>query len=135
MGCIKTSAIKSKLTSFCLKLIYEILVPSNPLNYGKSIVGNTNMEEIKKDGLAGKKGSSGNKCCLSKIEKQAVAAKVALLQSTSIWICDSGASVHCMDDKMGGINIHEGGIIGTMGDHDEAMTASSIMDVAGTWCN
>ena len=40
-----------------------------------------------------------------------------------------------MNDRTGSINIHEGGCIGTMGMHGKAITASTIMDIAGTWCN
>ena len=34
-----------------------------------------------------------------------------------------------------GSNIHEGSDAGTIGAHGEAMTASSIMNISGTWCN
>ena len=57
-------------------------------------MGNTNKEEIKKDGLVGKKGSSGTKCYWTKIEKLALPAKVTLLQSIVTWIGDSGVSIH-----------------------------------------
>ena len=36
-----------------------------------------------------------------------------------------------MNDRTGDINIHEGGGIGAMGAHGEAMTASFIMDITG----
>ena len=64
-----------------------------------------------------------------------VLAKVALLQSTNIWICDAGASLHCMNDTTRGINSHQNGSNGIMGVHGGANTASSIMDTTGTWCN
>ena len=108
------------------------MVPSNPPDDNKNNMGNVNMEETKEDGLDGEKGSSGTKCCLSKIEKLAVPARVALLQSTNIWVGDSGASVHCMNKRDGGSNIHKGSGPGTLGTHGKAMTASSIMDIAGT---
>ena len=41
------------------------------------------MGKIIKDGLAGKKASSGIECCVSKIEKFAALAKVAILQSAN----------------------------------------------------
>ena len=81
------------------------------------------------------KSSSGIKYCLNKMEKLAVPAKVALLQSANIWMADLGVSIHCMNDETGGINVHEGGNVGTMGTHSEATTASSIIDIARTWCN
>ena len=58
-----------------------------------------------------------------------------LLQSDNIWVGDSGASVHCTNDRHGGSNIHEGNGTGTIGLHGEAMTDSSIMDITGNWCN
>ena len=81
----------------------------------KNGTGNINMEENKKDG---EKGSSGAECCLSKIEK----------------LGDLGAS-HCTNNRCRGSNIHEGSGTGTIGAHGGAMTASSIMDITGTWCN
>ena len=75
---------KTDLLELVLKKLEEIPVLNNPANDCKNIMGNTNMEEIKKDGLAVEKGSGGTKCCLSKIEKLAVLAKVALLQSTLV---------------------------------------------------
>ena len=74
-------------------------------------------------------------CCLSKIEKLAVLARVVLLQSANIWVGDSEASVHCTNDRTKCTNIHKGSVIDTMCAHGEAMTASSIMDIPGTWCN
>ena len=67
---------------------------------------------------------------MSKIEKLAVPAKVTILQSTNIWVGDLGVSVHCTNDRTGGINIHEGSSIGTMGGHGDATTAISIVDIA-----
>ena len=118
-----------------LKRFNKILVPSNPTNNSKYDIGNTNEEEIKKDGLAGKNGSSCTKYCLNEMEKLAVLAKVAMLQSINIWVGDSGASVHCTNDRTKDINIHEGGGIGTMDMHGETMTASSSIDSARTWYN
>ena len=69
------------------------------------------------------------------IKKLAVPAGVALLQSANIWVGDSGASVHCTNDRCRGSNIHEDSGTGTVGAHGGAMTASSIMDITGTWCN
>ena len=46
-----------------------------------------------------------------------------------------GASVHCTNDWCRGSNICKGSGTGTIGAHCEAMTASSMMDVAGTFCN
>ena len=36
---------------------------------------------------------------------------------------------------MGDISIHEEGSVDTVGMYGEAMTANSIMDIGGTWCN
>ena len=47
---------------------------------------------------------------------------------------DSGASNNYTNDRTRGINIHEGGNIGPIGTHGEAMTASVIMDITGIWC-
>ena len=58
--------------------LHEILISGNQTNYGENNIGNTNMEEVKKEGLAG--GSSGTKCHLSKIEKLAVLSRVAQLK-------------------------------------------------------
>ena len=43
--------------------------------------------------------------------------------------------MHCTNDRCGASNLHEGSGAGTIGAHGEAMTASSIMDIAQTWCN
>ena len=75
------------------------------------------------------------KCCLSKNEKLAVPSRVAMLQSANIWVGDSGASVHCINDRCRGSNTCKGSGTGTMGAHGKAMTVSSIMDIVGTWCN
>ena len=40
-----------------------------------------------------------------------------------------------MNDRYGGIKIHEGSSTGTVGAHREAMTTSSIMYITGTWFN
>ena len=40
-----------------------------------------------------------------------------------------------MNDRHGGSKIHEGNGTDTVGAYGEAMTASSIMDIAGTSCN
>ena len=63
---------------------------------------------------------------------------MALLQSINIWVSDLGSSVHFTNDRCVGSNIHEGSGIGTVctiGAHGDAMTAHSIMDITGTWCN
>ena len=60
---------------------------------------------------------------------------MALLQSASIWVGDLGASAHPTNNRHGGSNIHEGSGAGTIGPHGKSMTASSIMDIAGTLCN
>ena len=44
-------------------------------------------------------------------------------------------SAYCSNGRHGGSNIHEGSGTGTIGVHGEAMAASSIMEIAGTWCN
>ena len=95
-------------------------------------MGNINMEENKMDG---EKGSSGTECCLSKIEKLAVPARVALMQSINICVDDSGAFVHCTNNRCGGSNVCKGSGTGTVGEHGKAITASSIMDITGAWCN
>ena len=79
---------------FCLKLIcgnlhfrsLTRLVPSNPPDDSKINMGNINMEEIIKNGLDGEKGLSRIKCCSSKIEKLTVLTRLALLQSTNVWV-------------------------------------------------
>ena len=43
--------------------------------------------------------------------------------------------MHCTNDKIRISNIHGGSGTGTVGAHGKAMTASSIMDIVGTWCN
>ena len=73
-------------------------------------MGNINMGE-KKDG---EKGLSVIECCLVNIEKLAISAKVALLQSTNIWVSDSGAYVHCINNRSGGSNILRGSGTGTI---------------------
>ena len=50
-------------------------------------------------------------------------------------VVDLGAFVHCMNDRHGVSNIHEGSGTGTIGAHGVAMIASSIMDIAGISCN
>ena len=99
LGCTKTSAIKYEVDKVLFKInlweltlqkLKEILIPSNPCDDNKNGMGNINVEENKK-GV--KSGSSGSECCLSKIEKLAVPARVALLQSANIWVSNSGASV------------------------------------------
>ena len=143
LGCTKTSAIKYEtdkalfeidLLVLVLQKLNKILVPNNPPDDGKNIMCNINMEEIKKDGLAGKKGSSRTKCCLSKTDKLAEPAKVALLQSANIWVGNLEVSFHCTNDRSSGGNTHEGSGTDTIGAHGEAMTASRIMDIARTWC-
>ena len=95
-------------------------------------MGNINIDKNKEDSLDGEKASSETKCCLSKIEKLAVPARVALLQSADIWVGDLGASVLCTNDRHGGINIREGSSADIIGAHGEVMTVSSIMDIPGT---
>ena len=133
LGYIEASIIKYKnsiilfaidLWELALQKLEEIPIPSNPPDATKNGEGNMNMEESKK---VGEKGSSGTECSLSKIEKLAIPSRVTLLQSTNIWVGDFRASVHCTNNKCGGSNISKG--------NGEAMTASSIIDVAGTWCN
>ena len=135
LGCPKPGAIKYETDNYLFETdlwklspekLDEILVPRNPSNDSKNNMGNTNMEEIKINGLAGKKDSSGTKCCSSKIEKLVLQVRVALLQSTNIWAGNSGVSVHCINDRTQGINIHERSSVGT---------ASSIMDINRIWCN
>ena len=72
-----------------LQKLDEIPVPSNPTDDNKNDKGNINMEDNKNDGQDGKNSSSGTECCLSKIEELTVPARVALLQSTNIWVGDS----------------------------------------------
>ena len=70
------------------------------------------------------------------IEKLAALARVALLQSTQIWVGELGASVICTNDRIRGSNIYEGSCCtGTMSTDDEAMTASGMINIARTWCN
>ena len=61
--------------------------------------------------------------------KLAVPINVAFLQHINIWVNESRASVHCRNDRAVGINIHESGSGGTVGMHNEAMTANNIMDI------
>ena len=128
-----------KLLKFCSKLICGNLhfrslmrywYPAIHVMIAKIIC----KEEINQDGLSGEKCSSGTQCCLSKIEKLAVPVRVALLYSINILIGDSGASVHCMNDRGEGNKLHDGSGTGTMGAHGKVMTASSIMDIARIWC-
>ena len=141
MGCTKASAIEYKnskvlfkidLWELALQKLKEVLVPSNPPDDSKNGTGNINMKENGKDG---KKGLNSTECCLGKIEKLAIPAKVSLLQSTNIWVSGLGSSVDCTNDRCGGSNICGGSGTSTVGAHSEAMTASSIIDIAGTWCN
>ena len=69
---------------------------------------------------------------ISITKKLAIPAKVALLQSANILVHDLGASVHCMNDRNGDSNIHEGSGAGSVGALHKTMTASRIMDTAGT---
>ena len=101
----------------------------------KNNIGNFNIEEIKEDGPNGKKGTSGTKCSLRKIEKLAVPAKVALVQSANVWVGDLLLSVHCMNNRHGGTNIYEDSGASTVGAHGKTITVSSIMDIFETWCN
>ena len=64
----------------------------------------------------------------------AIPAYMALLQSTNIWVSDSGASVNFTNNRCGGSNVHEGSGAGAIGAHSKAMTSSSIMDTAEIWC-
>ena len=82
------------------------------------------MKENKK---GGEKGSSGTECCLSKVEKLAIPARVALLQSTDVWVGDLGTPVHCMNHRQGGSNIHKANDTGTVCAHGKAMIAISII--------
>ena len=123
------------LWELVLQKLEEILVSSNPPNDNKNDMGNMNMEESKKDGLDGENSTGGTKCCLIKIKKLTIPSRVALLQNANIWVGDSGASAHCTNNRHGNSNIHEGSGTGIIGAHGKAMTASSIMDIAGTWCN
>ena len=118
-----------------LQKLDKILVPHNPPDDDKNNMGNIDIEQTKEDGLDGEKDSSGTKCCSNKIEKQVVPVRVALLQSTDIWVGDSGASVHSTNERCRGSNMCKGNGAGTIGAHDRVITASSIMDIAGTWCN
>ena len=142
-GCTKTIMIEYEnskvlfeieLWELVLQKLDEIPVPSNPPDDNKNDMGNINMEENKKDGLDGENSTGGTECCLRNIEKLALPARVALLQSANIWVGDLGASLDCMNNRCGGSNICKGSGIGTIGTHGEAMTTSSIMDISGTWC-
>ena len=113
----------------------EIPVPSNPPDDNKNDMRNMNVEENKKDGLDGENSIGRADCCLSNIGKLAVLARVALLQSTNIWGGHLVASLPCTHNRCRGSNILKGSGAGTTGAHGEAMTASNIMDIAGTWCN
>ena len=126
---------KIDLWELALQKLEEIPVLSNPLDDDENGMGNINMKKNKKDGLDDENSTVGTNCCLSKIEKLAVPTRVALLQSTNIWVGDLGVSVHCLNDRVRGSNIHQGSGTGTIGEHGDAMTARSIMDTAGTWCN
>ena len=64
-----------------------------------------------------------------------IPAKVELLQSANVWVGDLGASVHCTNDRHGHSNTHKGNGGGTIGAYGKDMSASSIMDISGTWCN
>ena len=103
LGCVKTSVIKYEadevlfeidLWELALQKLDKIPLPSNPPDDSENNMGSINIEEIKEDGLAAKKGLSGAKCCSSKIQKIAVPVRVALLQIASIWVGDLGAYVH-----------------------------------------
>ena len=63
-----------KIDLWELQKLEEISIPSNPPDDNKNVMGNINMEESTKDG---EKGSSRIECCLSKIEKLAIPARVA----------------------------------------------------------
>ena len=82
-----------------LNKLDKIPISSNLPDDSKNNMGNINIGKTKEDGLDGEKGSSGTKCCLSKIEKLAVPARVALLQGTNIWVGDSGVSVHHTNNR------------------------------------
>ena len=97
-----------KTARFCLKSIYG---NSNSPDDNKNNVGNINMEN-KEDGLDDENSFTGTECCLSKIEKLVVPARVALLQIANMWVSDSGKSVHCMNNRCRGSNIHEGSGVG-----------------------
>ena len=84
------------------------LIPSNPSDNNNT--GNINIKDSIEDGLDCENNSSGTECCLCKIEKLAIPARVALLQSTNIWVGDLGASTHFMNNRCRGSNIHEGSI-------------------------
>ena len=84
----------------------------------KNNMGNINMEETREDGFDGE-----TECYLSKIEKLAVPARLALLQSSNIWVGNLGAFIHCKNNRCGGSNTHEGSGAGTMGAHGEYLEA------------
>ena len=52
----------------------------------------------------------------------------------NIWVGDSRASEHCINDRHGGSNICKGSGADTIVAHGETMTASNIIDIAGIWC-
>ena len=88
LGYTKTSTMEYKtdkvlfkinLWELALQKLDKIPVPSNPPDDNKNNMGNVNIEKNKEDHLDGEKGSIGTECCLSKIEKLAVPARVALL--------------------------------------------------------
>ena len=85
LGCANMHAIdyetdkvvfKLKMWELELQKLDKIPKPSNPHDDSKHIKGNTNVEEIKEDSLAGEKDSSGTECFLSMIEKLAIPARV-----------------------------------------------------------
>ena len=68
MGCTETNVIRTETDKVLFKIdvwelmlqkLDEIPIPSNPSNDGESNMGNTHMEEVKKEGLAGKKVQEG----------------------------------------------------------------------------
>ena len=111
----KRSALNIEVLLVCIR--------ASTIEYENS---NINMEENKKDG---RKGSIGTECCLFKIEKLTVPARVVLLQSTNIWFSASGASVHYVNNRCRGSNTCKGSGTCTIGAHDDAMMACSIMDI------
>ena len=80
-------------------------------------MGNIRFEEYKNDGLDDEKSIGRTECCLSKIEKLAVTARVDLLQSTNIWVGDLGVSVHSIINRCRGSNTCKGSGAGTVGAH------------------
>ena len=88
LGCTETSAIKyenSKVLfeieqwELVLQKLEEIPIPSNPPDDNGNGMGNINMEENKKDGLDGENSTGRSECCLSRIKKLTILARVALL--------------------------------------------------------